>query len=257
METKTINISQSLIKAYNDYLNGNLCGLLFEKQYLTKEVDSEPSDAMKLGHFFEYQATGGMPRSGNVPEPVLLKDGKTMDSKYRIAAKQALNFKDYCKKLGIKILEVGKKVNKGGADGTLDIIAEYQGKEVVIDLKYSGLLYDKWNELGWESSALPYKEKIMIQAVHYSYLTGLPFYFWVFSSTNEDDCELFKVNIDPEVIENHPKIIEKTRAMIELDLEMGFRAYPELVRCKYCPLFLNCKERVESPIVKEIFYTNQ
>lgn len=257
METKTITISQSLIKAYNDYLNQNLCGLLFEKQYLSKEVDSEPSDAMKLGHFFEYHATGGLPRNGIVPEPVYLKDGKTMDSKYRTASKQALNFKEYCKKLGIKVLEVGVRLVKDGADGTIDIIAEYKGRKVVIDLKYSGLLYNKWEELGWELSALPYKEKIMIQSVHYSYLSDMPFYFWVFSSTNEDDCELIHVNIDPEVIRSHPVIIGKTRGMIEIDLEVGFSAYPDLVKCKYCALFSGCKEKVEAPIIKEVFYTNQ
>jgi hypothetical protein len=256
METKTINISQSLIKAYNDYLNENMCGIVFEKQYLTKEIESEPSEAMKLGHFFEYHATGGLPRNGIVPEGKLLKSGE-LDAKYKIAAKQALNFKAYCKKLGIKILGVGEKVSKWGAEGTIDIRAEYQSEEVIIDLKYSGLLYDKWNDLGWELSALPYKEKIMIQAVHYSYLSLKPFYFWVFSSTNEDDCELIHVNIDSDVIKSHPVTIEKTRGMIAIDMEMGFNAYPELVRCKKCPLFSNCKEKVETPIIKEVFYTNQ
>jgi hypothetical protein len=258
MENKTINISQSLIKAYNDYLNENLCGIVFEKQYLTKEIESDPSEAMKLGHFFEYQATGALPRNGVEPKPVLLKDAKTMSVEYRRAAKQALNFQGYCKKLGITVLSTGKKIVKDGAEGTLDIIAGYKGKEVVIDLKYSGLLYDKWNDLGWDINALPYKEKIMIQSVHYTYLTdGMPFYFWVFSSTNEDDCELIHVNIDPDVIKAHPIIIEKTRGMIEIDMEMGFNPYPELVRCKKCPLFDECQYKVETPIIKEVFYTNQ
>lgn len=254
METKEISISQSIIKAYQDYLKGQMCGLLFEKQYILKEIETEPSDAMRLGIYFEYLCTGALPKNGKIPEPDRTQKGE-LTAKYKLVEKQAENFKLYCKKLGIKIKSVGKKITLKGVEGTIDIEAEYKGEDVVIDLKLSGNLNDKWNEYGWELESLPYKEKIMIQSVHYTYLTAKPFYFWVFSSTNED-CKLIKINIDTEVIKNHYQTIGKTRDMISLDLELGFKAYPELTRCKECPLFSTCESKTEVPIVDEVYYIN-
>jgi hypothetical protein len=255
MVTAKFSISQSLIKAYNDYLNYDLCGIVFEKQYITNEIESLPSDAMRLGIWFEYECTGALPRSGVIPEPERTVKG-ALTAEYQRAANQVQNFKEYQKKLGIKILEVATLKKKDGATGLIDIIAEFNGRPVIIDLKYSGVINDKWNPLGWELEALPYKPKLMIQAVHYHYLTGLPFYFWVFSSKDEDS-KLIEVVIDNDVLVHHKAMIDKTRSMIELDIEMGFKAYPELTRCKQCPLFENCTEKTEVPLVQTIYYTNQ
>lgn len=250
-----ISISQSIIKAYQEYLKGEMCGVLFEKQYLTKEVEGEPTAAMKLGQFFEYQCTGALPKSGVVPEPEKTQKGE-LTAEYKRASKQALNFHNYIKKLGIKIQSVGKRVTMKGVEGTLDIEAEFNGEDVVIDLKLSGNLNDKWNDYGWELESLPYKEKIMIQAVHYTFLTAKPFYFWVFSSGNDEDCKLIKVNVDTEVIKSHYQTIEKTRDMILLDMDLGFKAYPELTRCRACPLFDKCEHKTEVPIIQEVYYSN-
>lgn len=247
-------ISQSLIKAYNDYLNGNLCGILFEKQYITKEIESEPTESMKLGIYFEYLCTGQFPKSGKIEGPKTLKTGE-FSAEYKRVVKQADNFKEYINKLCIKIKKAGVYIEKGISNGIIDIEAEFEGNDIIIDLKYSGLLDNKWEELGWNTEALPYKEKIMIQAVHYTYLTEKPFYFWVFSSANED-CKLIKVNIDPEAIKNHIQLIEKTKDMIDIDKEMGFNAHPELNRCKKCPLFTSCEHKTEVPIIETVYYTN-
>lgn len=251
-----IKISQSLIKAYNDYLNGKICGLLFEKQYILKEIESEPTDSMRLGHYFEFKATGALPRNGIEPIPERTQKGE-LTAAYKVAEKQAANFKKYCKALGIEIISYGKRIEKDNSEGLIDIEASIKGERVIIDLKFSGLMDDKWNELGWNLEALPYKEKIMIQAVHYSYLTEIPFYFWVFSSKNEDENKLIKVNIDPDVLKVHPSKIEDIRGLLEIDLDLGFKAYPELLRCKYCPLFSSCRSKTEIPTIEEVYYTNQ
>ena len=44
-----VKISQSLMKAYVDYLQNKECGLLFQAKYITKDPEAEtpPTDAMK------------------------------------------------------------------------------------------------------------------------------------------------------------------------------------------------------------------
>ena len=75
---KLPKISQSLMKAYVDYLNQKECGLLFKAKYIDKdpESQSEPSEAMLLGIYFEYLCTGALPKSGIVPEAECVYKGK-------------------------------------------------------------------------------------------------------------------------------------------------------------------------------------
>jgi hypothetical protein len=248
-----MKISQSLIKAYSDYTSGKLCGDVFKRKYIDKDLIEEPSDAMKKGMYFEYLATGQLPKNGVVPQPETLKSGG-LTAEYKKVEAQAKNFKNYIEKMGIQVLGKGEYWKKNGLEGTTDIRAVWNRQQIIIDLKLSGLLYDKWADFGWAIDSLQYKEKLMIQAVQYEYLTGLPFYFFVFSSTNEDDCELIRVEIDKDVFTRHLMQIEKIKSMIELDLNFGFNNYPELVRCKKCPLFSECKNKTEVPLVKTVHY---
>jgi hypothetical protein len=248
-----MKISQSLIKAYSDYTSQKLCGDVFKRKYIDKDLIEDPTDAMKKGMYFEYLCTGQLPKNGVVPQPELTAKGE-LTAEYKRVKTQAENFHKYLLKMKIQIIDTGKHFEKNGLEGTTDIIALWNKEEIVIDLKLSGLLYDKWADFGWAIDSLQYKEKLMIQAVQYEYLTGLPFYFFVFSSTNEDDCELIRVEIDKEVFTRHLLQIDKIKSMIELDLNFGFNNYPELVRCKKCPLFSECTNKTEVPLIKTVHY---
>lgn len=57
-----IRISQSLIKDFNDFEDRNLCGKLFYEKWITRSVKIPSSEAMLMGQFFEYIATGSAPR---------------------------------------------------------------------------------------------------------------------------------------------------------------------------------------------------
>ena len=188
MSTVTTNfpkISQSLIKKYVDYLGEKECGLFFKARYIDKdpEANTPPSDAMKAGIYFEYLCTGGLPRSGEVPLPEMTAKGK-LTAPYERAQQSAEVFKRIMAHYKIKVLKVGLYVEADGINGILDILAEWNGETVVIDLKYSGLIDDKWNELGWQTESLHMKDSIMIQGVHYKLLIekslkiqDIPFYF--------------------------------------------------------------------------------
>lgn len=72
---KTINISQSLIKDMHKYLNENYCGNLMKYKHVDKKF-LPSTGVLKLGHYFEYVATGQLPKDGQIPIPEYLKSKK-------------------------------------------------------------------------------------------------------------------------------------------------------------------------------------
>lgn len=249
-----MNISKSLLLSYLDYCNGKECGVKWEAMYVSKTLKSEPTEAMMLGKYFENRATGYVGAGEETPQAKLRKDGK-MTAEYERAETQAMNFRAYCERMQIEILEVGKRIEKDGCSLILDIVAMYKGREVVIDLKYSGKLYDKWDDNGWALESFEYKTAHHMQPIHYAYLTGLPFYYFVFSSTNEIDCEFFEVKMEqPITSEIHERRIQQVRERIDIEMQTGgFIPRPSLKRCNACALSMECKHATHMPEEKQVY----
>ena len=87
-----------------------------------------------------------------------------------------------------------------------------------LNLKSTSLFNDKWSEFGWVDIANEYKPKLKLltQALHYKYLAknlnpeleNVPFYFWVFSTKNENDFKIIRVEVDEEDYWFHAKEID-------------------------------------------------
>jgi hypothetical protein len=268
-----LKISQSLIKDFKRYVisaydentfkkpDGNHCGLLFKAKYIDKNVQTEPSAAMKEGIYFEYLATGALPRTGETPKPeITARGGLTVP--YERVSKAAEFFKKIIEHYNIKIISTGDVIETDSLTGIIDIWAEWDGKPCIIDLKYSGLIDDKWSDMGWNTDTLPNKDYLMVQGVHYTMIVKeskdleVPFYYWIFNSKDPTDMKIIKQNIDPDQYEQHRKDIEKTILGIEAELKRGFKALPDYRNCKDCPLFENCTERQEYPVPIVIDYTD-
>jgi hypothetical protein len=257
-------ISQSLIKNYTDYKREKQCGLLFEALYITKTHQSVPSAAMKLGIYFEYLSTGGLPRDGKIPVPETkkTKDGIVLTDDYTRAAASAALCKEMFRYYGVDIKSVGQSLSTDTMTGILDIRAEIMKKPVFIDLKYSGLIDNKWDELGWDTESLPMKDGIMIQGVHYKILgkdvlgyDDVPFFYWVFDSKNPNNGKIIKQNVDPDRIAQHRELVVQVRKKLAVDINKGFKAYPNFGRCnKPCPLRDTCKHAAQVPLVEEVSY---
>lgn len=159
-----ILITQSMIKKRLEYEAGG-CGTQISA-YFNDLITFEPSEAMKLGIYFEYLVTGALPRSGQVPVPGMTQK-KELTAAYQYASDQAERVKTYIKRMGIKVLAFGQWVDDGELGGTIDMLVESRitGK-AVIDLKYSGRVDDKWSEHGWTFSPVQ-KAYHKIQATHY------------------------------------------------------------------------------------------
>lgn len=256
------------MKSYVDYLNEKECGLYFKANYIDKDPEAQkpPSDAMAVGIYFEYLCTGALPKSGQVPEPEMVYKGtarEKMSAPYERAIKSAEIFKGVMNHYGIKIKEKGLVLDSQrlGINGVIDIYAEWDGEPCFIDLKYSGLIDDKWNELGWDLESLHLKDSLMIQGVHYKILAkdclgidDIPFYYFVFSSQDPNNVKIIKQEVDESKLQSHIVAINNVQSKIQSDIKNGFLAYPSLVRCNSCPIASKCTKRAEYPLVEQVFY---
>ena len=261
-----INISQSFLKEFNKYKLGETCGLQVKAKYIDNNYPRISSEVMELGNFFEFMATGSLPRDGHIPVAgVVYKNTakQRLDDKYQRAMDSAVFFKKIVEFYGIEIKETGKVITQDGMTGILDIYAEWNGRVSIIDTKYSGLLYDRWNEMGWDIDSLPEKHNLMLQPVQYKILMslelGIPveeidFYFFVFSSTNSNDAKIIKVVNDEATIEQHHLAIKFVKRELAKPIDIIFKAKPELLRCLDCALNQECAFRIEVPPIQEIYY---
>ena len=290
-----MNISQSLLKSLLDYRNGKECGLIFKAKYIDGRYDLfPPSDAQNVGAWFEYKCTGSIPKNGTVPQPEYMKRGKDengmpqLTAEYRLMNEHIANFHRMMDKYGFELIRAGEDIrsllpnslDKYGEDvwltGTLDIRAKatatiystYEntkvcvveaGQEVIIDMKTTGLLDDKWSDFGWELGNLSNKVKLVTQPVHYKMIekmnkgVDIPFLFMLFSTRNGKDARIIDFKIDDIAYDEHNAFIEiGVENMLYLK-QHGFKATPSLEKCSDCPLRDSCEFRATTAPIT-IFY---
>jgi len=252
-------ISQSIIKTLSKYKNDAICGKKFEAMYLKGE-SMPPTPPMQLGNWFEYTATGQLPRDGNIPEPKVLKSGKLGVDYVRMES-QVANYKKMIAENGFEVINTGHVFTKNEyATGISDVMAKKDGRLCIIDIKTSGLLDDRWNDMGWELESLPDKHNLMIQAVQYTLLAEeefkeeVDFYFAVFSTKNEHDCLLIRVNIDDTSKQQHLVGILKAHKELESLKKRGFKPSKKYRECAKCFLRETCEFAQKTPEINEIYY---
>ena len=260
-----INISQSFLKEFAEYKSGNTCGLQVKAKYIDG-IKFPSSDAMELGNYFEYMATGSLPRDGHTPEAKIVYKGTAKESfsaDYQRANESAELFKKTIEHYGIEIIDTGRVATQDGMTGIMDIVAKWDDRICIIDTKYSGLIDDKWSDFGWNLDMLPEKHSLMLQPVQYKILLSkeldcdiedIDFYFFVFSSKEVMNVKLIKVNVDELTIANHLSTVEWVKTELKKPIDKLFKAKPTLKGCFECPIKDNCKSKVEVPHIDQIAY---
>jgi len=263
---KLPKISQSLIKAYGEYHNQNECGLFFKARYIDKdpECETEPTDAMRAGIYFEYLCTGALPKSKVVPEPDVVYKGKPnekLSAPYERVVQSVELYKRILEKYDIEIIESGLDLSDDELSGVIDIYAKWGDKKVFIDLKYSGLIDDKWSDSGWNIDFLHEKHKLMVQAVQYKILAerclgivDIPFYFFVFSSGDPNNIRIIEVVVDESKTAAHLVHVGLLKENLEFNMKHGFKAYPTIQRCGSCPIAHKCNAKTDVPLIDTVHY---
>ena len=264
----TPNISQSLLKGYLDYTDDNVqdCGIAFRKRYLER-IKTEPSAVQKLGLYFEYKATGYHNMNEPVPQAVVVYKGTSKEklaAEYERANTSALFFKEIIQKHKIEVLSYGQYFLQDGSSMITDIIANWNGEKCIIDVKYTSLFDDKFNEYGWHTESLPYKSKLMLQPVHYKWLyreihgeENIPFYFWIFSAKDPEKMKIIRTNVQHEHIDLHGNVtVPKIKKHMEYyaNNPSKLEARPNYLRCKECPYADGCEYKADVPQIEEVYY---
>jgi hypothetical protein len=268
MTTNKIYINQSLVKDLIKYQNDELCGLVFHNKWILQQFGGG-SKANDLGHYFEWLCTGALAKGeSEAPIPETTKSGE-LTADFKTAKKQAEYFHSLLPKYGIKLLDAGNKIIADDTwIGTLDIEAKWDAifenenlnfdtnnKDhiVIIDLKYSGLLNDKWNEFGWHDETLSRKQGTMLQAKHYKFLYwkkygfNPPFFFFVFDSKQVGKAKIINVEIDTYELELHEEFLQKAKRYFEMNLESGFQPKPSYDLCISCKYQHLCSFKIDKP----------
>ncbi len=268
-----IYINQSLVKDLIKYQNDELCGLIFHNKWILQQFGGG-SKANDLGHYFEWLCTGSFAKGeDSAPQPERTKSGD-LTADFKIAKQQAEYFNSVIQNFGIKLLSAGEKII---ADekwiGTLDIEAKWDSifknsdfnfddknteHRVIIDLKYSGLLNDKWSEFGWNDDTLSRKQGTMLQAKHYKFLYwkkygyNPPFLFFVFDSKVVGKMKIINVEIDTYELELHEEFLEKAKRYFEIQLDKGFQPKPKYEKCIECKYNIHCLFKADKPPILSI-----
>lgn len=268
-------ITQSFITDMRDYMRGGSCGHLIREKWINDRLLESDSKAMKLGAYFEYIFTemmlgkgkGSLPKDGKIPQPEMMVSGKDMLAPYRLAHINANRLKDYFDRMGIKIIQAGKRLTKGKFEGTIDLICEATkqikwsngetwdiGYRFVMDIKYAGTLDDRWSPYGWAGLTIEgeneQKRVHGTQATQYHYITGLPFYFMVVSSSNDIDVKFFKVEIAKYQIERHIAEANDLNEKLIFYNEVGWEPRPDISKCAECALRNECKDIATYPQIE-------
>lgn len=258
-----MKVSQSLIKNYFRYLDKKECGLQLKAKYFDG-IEFPESEAALKGKYLEFLCTGEPDRHGKIPEAPLLKSGPNKGNptaEFERLVFQAANFQRALKKYNVEILEKNFKLAYGDYEGIADILAAFgpDGDNVIIDIKSTGLLYDKWDDFGWEESSLEYKPHLLMQSVHYPWLTyksmgeQMRFQYWVFSTKNATDFELFEIQLEEGTMDRWEVKLGHLQKQIQLENSVGWEPLPSVTRCAACPLKLTCPHFVDVPDMKLIY----
>ena len=257
MENYSYNISNSMLRAYLDCQKGKGCLYEFYHRYVLKDYTPEPTPAMRLGIWFEYQCTGAMPRSNQVPEPVTLKNGK-LSADYERMLYHIDKFKEIVDNYNIKIVEVSKEIVHEKTRGILDIWCEIDGMPSIIDLKATGQIGNRWEEYGWDERNFQYSNHILQPAI-YKYLNyktlgieDVPFYYLVFSIKNTDILfwEVKYLDFD-EVCLQGEDLANRLDEFIQNSDESSYTPICDYKVCQKCEM--NCFYRQEIPKIETKF----
>jgi len=264
-----MRLSQSFFK---DFYRP-LCGLVLKSKYIDHSYPEQSSEAMNQGKFFEYQATDYIRKGDEPPFPsyyvksgVGYKEGD-MKPEYQQAAKHAKMFKEVLKQFTNP--NFGVDLRFGSFAGIADVVVD----GAIIDLKYSGLLYDRWNEHGWAIEKFKYayealqtedlltvlkKVPLLWQPLLYCWLWykmcgQYPRWFFYIADPKSDDVIFRELAISASTHSAFDALLPQLEAEINLIINTsGFQPLPSYNACNSCAIAEGCQHRILLPQIETV-----
>ena len=247
-------LSQSFISSLRDTLIESKC--LRKLYYISVEraapKDWGSSEAMQKGNRFEYLTTGAFDYHGDIPNEILTKTGRVSKDVNELIEINSILAKQTLFRNGIDVddkenTKIDNRVVFKCLDGALDVLANVND---IVDLKYSGVLDDKWSPFAWTKENVSTSFGKIMQACLYSLLfilnnNGLKptFTYYVFSNKPSEQgvCQSFTVRVSEKRF-NLLKwlLLDVSSLFQEMITNDEFIEIPSYENCKSCPI-ADCK----------------
>lgn len=276
--TPSIKVGQSMLKDYRAYHAGEECGLRFNSKHIAKTYPNDTGDAAALGHYLEFLLFKTVPthmkKEGRIPQPEFmvsaLKDvtskKRTMESltvddmlaPYREVHRKAKIVQQYLDEMKVTIVRTDTDYQNEWGRGLVDVEmkGEFFGdpnEEVIVDLKYSGLTDNIWDDWGFGFEKQNQLDYHGTQGRQYHLLTGKRFFFLLVSSSAKNDtAEFVECKFSDESLIKHRDEALYVREKVEFEKSIGFVARPNLIRCNGCMLKATCSSRAKVPSIRVV-----
>jgi len=258
-----MKISQSFLKKYLEYLNGNVCGLQVKSMYVTCDYPQiEETSAIKWGNYWQFVAAGLLAKNGVIPVAELYKIGAEKGNpkpEFKLLERHGETFRNWMKSMSLTISKVNEYIEKGNYSGELDIDTN---ESYIIDLKSSSFIGNKWETFGWHIDRFRYAMTLLesgeidkalnhcphlIQALHYSMLRGKNlFIFYVVNPKNESDIFVTSLAL-ADFVPMYEIWLSTQEVLIESE---SWDAKPCIANCFDCPL--TCEFKSLLPVVEYV-----
>lgn len=252
-------ITQSFIKDMREYLEpvSSLCGHFMRYKWIEGKL-LEGSKEMKLGSYVEFKVTGALPKDKREPFPERTQSGK-LTADYERAIENIKRIIMYFESMGFVQIQAGRTLHSGRFSGTIDVIMRAtrtikfdtgvvikKDEEIIIDMKYSGMINERWNKHGWVWTD-EQKKYHGTQAIQYHYIGKRRFFFLVCSSKNTTDLKFFEVDVTDRDTTLHIDEANDLFGHFEIISQKGFEPRPSVSMCTDCILRNGCKDRHDYP----------
>lgn len=279
-------VSKSLMLDYGDYINEDMCGLVFEAKHITKTYPQDSTKATLLGEYVEWIVLDNVPErmkgTGKVPQPMRTQKGE-MTADFQRAHDRAVKLKKLLfEDMKLEKVASGERITNDWGSGIIDcrLRGHFFGTKkngepetITMDLKYSGLMDDQWSRYGFAFDGFKadaQKAHHGKQGKQYTLLTGDRFFLGVLSSQappadpdkdkeKKEDIfrfEFIELVADPEALMAHRDEALYIRDRVNIEASIGFKAHPDFNRCEVCGLREKCKVRAVLPTKRVVNLTS-
>lgn len=246
--------------ALKDFERQEVCPRKWKAKWIDHEIESQSSDAMDMGKYFEYLAIGAGARAGDeVTDLPRNKNGSKTANQLRIE-EQA----DICKSMfdpksenfiGIELISVQLKLeNEEDEKGTLDFLGKRvsNGKPVIGDLKLTADVENTRGNYGWGNA----EQLDFTQQIHYHNLFVDVYdeepetLLLVFDYSPRKGIKHIELQITDSKIEQVKERFTTAKEVFSQYTNDDWEVYdPSESECADCPL--KCKNRFVKPLLQK------
>ena len=244
-------LSEDIMQDLFDYKSGKQCGLYIDYKYI-QSSKIELNDTDKLEAYFEYKALN------KEVEGIYTKSGK-LSLPYQRMEKQSENFKNFSARNRWKVEQSFFEFTNPKFTATSDIIALDENikskvvfkKRFIIDLRTSANLEYECDKVS---------DKDYLKAIHHKMLANyewgiedIPYYFMVFSTKNDWEFKVIKINVEASTYKQHYKSLLHAKAYLDEQYILGFKKQANMHKCNNCAIKNKCLDAIDTPLIEELY----